>query len=563
MPLDFKMKSDCFYFIPLGGCGYFGANLNLIGCHGKWIMVDFGMGFADENFPGIEILLPNPEFAQKLGDDLIGIFITHGHEDHIGAIQYLWPKLKKTIYATKFTLERIKQAVSEQPWGTQAMFKEVALGGRVSLDPFVVEFISVAHSIPQSSALALTVNGVGTVLHTGDWKMEPSPVDGEKTNEEGFVKLGNEGRVVVLLGDSTNAMIPGESKSEFDLQKNLIKIFAEIKGSIAVTCFSTNVARLHSIAVAAKKNGRSVCLVGRSLKKTEDAARKCGYLQGIPEFIEEEDAEDLNLNKTVYICTGSQGEVKSALARIAAEEHPRIKFGKNTTVIFSSKTIPGNEKAVERIQNNLYALGVNIITECDTHVHVSGHPYRDDIKKMYGWVRPKSVIPIHGEQMQLEKHLEIVEECGIKNSIIPENGDVIEIRKSGDLRKISKVNSGILAIEGENRIVPVEHEAIMARRRLMNHGSAIITVVVDGMGNLLSRPVMTALGLLDENQEDDAGFIAETVEKVVEAIKNMSKDLRRDDKEMAEAIRITARRFLREKFSRNPQTRVHLVRIER
>jgi len=556
------MKSDCIYFIPLGGCGYFGANLNLFGYNGKWIMVDFGMGFADDTMPGIEILLPNPEFVQTLGDDLLGIVITHGHEDHIGAIQYLWPKVKKPIYATKFTLERIKQAVSEQPWGSKTMLREVPLGGKLELDPFTIDFINVVHSIPQSSSLAISVKGVGTVLHTGDWKFDDEPVEGEVTDEKSFKALGKKGEVIAILGDSTNAMIPGSSKSEFKLQENLIKIFKEIKGAIAVTCFSTNVARLHNIAKAAQKSGRSVCLVGRSLKKIEEIARNCGYLKGISEFIEEEDAEDLNLDKTVYICTGSQGEVRSALARIAAEEHPRIRFGKNTTVIFSSKTIPGNEKSVERIKNNLYALGVNIITEADTHVHVSGHPYRDDIKKLYGWVKPKSIIPVHGEQMQLEKHIDLIEECGVKKHIIPENGNVIEINKSGDLKKVAQVFSGVLAIEGEDRIVPIEHEAILTRRRLMNHGSAIITVVVDRSGKLMAKPVMTALGLLDENQEADAGFIAETIKEVVEAIKAMPKEIRLDDKEMTETIRITARRFLREKFSRNPQTRVHLVRID-
>jgi ribonuclease J len=559
MTLDFKMAADAIYFVPLGGCGVFGANMSLYGYQGKWIMVDCGMGFADDTMPGVDVLLPDPSFAVDLGESLLGIVLTHGHEDHIGAIQHLWPRLQKPLYATKFTLERILQSVSEQSWGNQTRIQEVPPQGKIELGPFSIRYIRMAHSIPEANALAITVKDVGTIVHTGDWKIDFHPVEGNVTDEKELIKLGDAG-VLAVIGDSTNAMVPGHSGSEITVQENMIELFGEFKGKIAVSCFSTNVARLRSIYTAAQANKRHVCLVGRSLWKTDEAARKSGYLKGMPPFIDEDEADGMDEGKVVYVCTGSQGEPRAALARIAAEDHPRVKLRADDVIIFSSRAIPGNERAIDRIKNRFHAAGVIVVTDRDAPIHVSGHPYREELKQLYRWTRPKIVIPVHGEYMQMEKHALLAREAGAGQSIIPANGQVIEIAGEGIASYVGEVKHGMLAIEG-TRIVAIDHEAILTRKRMMFNGSAVVTVVIDGHGALLAEPKVTALGLLDENCDLDAKYIQDAVKEIKNLIKNFPKDQRGDDAVMSEAVRVAARRFFNERFDRKPQTRVHLVRI--
>lgn len=558
MPPDFKMKPDAVYFVPLGGCGFFGANMALYGCNDKWIMIDCGMGFADDTMPGVDILLPDPSFATSLSDRLLGIVFTHAHEDHIGAIEHLWPRLKKPLYATPFTAARIRQDLLEQSWGTQAKLHEVNPKKTLELGPFSIRFIDVAHSIPEAQALAITAAGVGTILHTGDWKIDADPVVGKLTDGPALRALGDSG-VLALVGDSTNAMVPGHSGSERTVRENLAELFREFSGAIVISCFSTNVARVHSIYHAAQKCGRQVCLVGRSLWAVEDAARESGYMNGLPPFLDGDIARQLPSEKLVYVCTGSQGEPRAALARISNDDHPDVSLAPGDVVIFSSRTIPGNERAIERIKNRLYALGVDIVTERDAPVHVSGHPYRDELKQMYEWVRPRFAIPVHGERMQMEKHGLLARECGVENAIVPENGKVIEI-SARDVAVIGEVKSGVLAIEGK-RIVETNHEAILARKRIMWNGSLVVTAVVSKAGDLMAPVQITALGLLDENSELDAGYIDDVIAEVGEKVRNLSKDDRRDDNILSEAIRVTARRFFAERFDRKPQTRVHLVRV--
>ncbi|MDP2205506.1 MAG: ribonuclease J [Alphaproteobacteria bacterium] len=558
MTADFHMKPDAVYFVPLGGCGFFGANMALYGYNNQWIMVDCGMGFADDTMPGVDILLPDPSFAASLGDKLLGIIFTHGHEDHIGAIEHLWPRLKKPLYATGFTAARVRKDLLEQSWGDQARLYEVDPKKPLVLGPFSIRFIDVAHSIPEAQSLAIRVGDLGTILHTGDWKIDADPVVGKLTDAAGFKALGDEG-VLALVGDSTNAMVPGHSGSERTVCDNLAELFGEFSGAIVVSCFSTNVARMHSIYHAAQTCGRQVCLVGRSLWAVEDAARETGYMRGLPPFLEGDVARQLPSDKLVYICTGSQGEPRAALSRISNDDHPEVSLAPGDVVIFSSRTIPGNERAIERIKNRLYALGVDIVTERDAPVHVSGHPYRDELKQMYEWTRPRFAIPVHGERMQMEKHGLLARECGVENAIIPENGKVIEITAQ-DIRIIGHVKSGVLAIEGK-RLVETNHEAILARKRIMWNGSLVVTAVVSAAGDLLAPVQLTALGLLDENSELDAGYITDVIEAIGEKVRNLSKDDRRDDHMLSEAIRVTARRFFAERFDRKPQTRVHLVRV--
>jgi ribonuclease J len=355
-------------------------------------------------------------------------------------------------------------------------------------------------------------------------------------------------------------MVPGHSGSERGVQDSLIELFGEFRDKIVITCFATNVARLRSIYEAAEKNGRRVCLVGRSLWKTDDVARRSGYLKGVKPFIEAEEAEALPPGKVVYVCTGSQGEPRSALARISSEDHPYVGLEAEDVVIFSSRAIPGNERAIDRIKNRLYAAGVNIITDREAPVHVSGHPYRDELKLLYKWTRPQIVIPVHGEQMQMEKHAALAKECGVPQALIPANGHVIEITKAGAAARVAEVKTGILAIEG-GRVVAVDHEAILTRKRMMFNGSAIITVVVDRHGALMADPKVTALGLLDENSEHDAQYLQEVAGEIKTVLRNAPKDMRGDDDALSELVRVTARRFFNMRFDRKPQTRVHLVRI--
>lgn len=556
--LGFNMDPEAIYCVPLGGCGVFGANMTLYGHKDQWIMIDCGMGFADETMPGIDILLPDPAFATTLGNKLLGIFFTHGHEDHIGAVDHLWPRLNAPLYATKFTMERLRQSLSEWTWGHQVKLHEVPQQGKLDIGPFHLEFIRMAHSIPEAKSIAISVKGIGTVLHTGDWKIDPAPVLGDLTDADALKKLGEEG-VLAVVGDSTNAMVPGHSGSELDVQKNLTELFSEFDAQIAVTCFATNVGRIKSIYEAAKANNRKVSLVGRSLWSVDEAARNSGYLRDVPPFLDGDAANIAGGENVVYICTGSQGEPRAALARVSNNDHPAMRLGEGDVMIFSSRTIPGNDRAVDRIKNRFLINGVNVISDRDAPIHVSGHPYRDELKQLYSWVKPKSVIPVHGEHMQQEKHADLARECGVPETFIPVNGDVIEITKEG-LRPVGEVKSGILAIEG-NRIVAVDNEAILTRKRMMFNGSAVVTVVMDGRGNLVADPRITALGLLDETSDQDTPHLAAAEAEVAKALQNMPKNLRGNDDEVTELIRVTARRFFNERFDRKPQTRVHLIRV--
>ncbi|TAL27380.1 MAG: ribonuclease J [Alphaproteobacteria bacterium] len=554
----FKMNPDAIYFVPLGGCGIFGANMTLYGHKGKWIMADCGMGFADDTMPGIDILLPDPAFAESLKDDLLGIVLTHAHEDHIGAITSLWPRLKVPLYATKFTAERIRQSLSEVSWGNQPQLNEVLAKGAVHLGPFGIQYIRMAHSIPEANALAITVKDVGTILHTGDWKIDRDPVAGNVTDENELKALGDAG-VLAVVGDSTNAMVPGHSGSELTVQKNLIEIFGEFKNRIAISCFATNVARLQSIYEAARRSNRHVCLIGRSLWNIDEAARRSGYLKDVPPFLDDEQADTLPPGNVIYVCTGSQGEPRAALSRISNDDHPGLRLHEGDVVIFSSRAIPGNERAIDRIKNRFLAKGVSVITDRDAPVHVSGHPYREELKQIYGWLKPKIAIAVHGEHMQQEKHALLAKDCGAEQTVIPSNGQVFALSKSG-AEEVAQVKSGILAIEGR-RIVAIDHEAILMRRRIMYNGSVVVTVVVDDSGALIADPKVTAMGLLDDTGELDMEYMQDVVKEIALKIKNMPKNQRGDDEALSELVRITARRFFNERFDRKPQTRVHLVRV--
>lgn len=554
--MSFKFDKDALYAVPLGGCGHFGANATLYAHQGKWLMVDCGMGFADETLPGVDLILPDLSFIEERRNDLVGIVVTHGHEDHIGAIEYLWTRLKCPVYGTPFTIGLLREKLAETRFGREVELVEFEPEDSFNLGPFQITPIAMAHSIPETVSLAIET-GAGILLHTGDWKIDPKPITPYLTDEKTLRALG-ERDLLAVVGDSTNAMVPGHSGSEGDLVQNFIELFSEFKNRIVVTCFSSNVARLDTIARAARKCGREVAIVGRSLWRIQGVAQDRGYLEGI-DFLNEKEAAQMPRDKIVLICTGSQGEARAALARISAGEHGAVDLDPGDVVLFSSRAIPGNEKSIHRVKNNLLAAGIHVISDREAPIHVSGHPYRDEMRMLYGWTRPKAVIPVHGERFQQERHADLARECGIENVVIPHNGAVIRIAP-GALKIVGSVNAGLLALEGD-RLVPVDHDAIQTRRRLMFSGSAVVTLVMNGKGDILAEPKISAMGLVDENSEIDSRLVEEAGEVVRKAVMSLTKEQRRTDDEVSETARIAARRYFQAQFDKKPQTRVHLVRI--
>ena len=549
-----KNETELFY-LPLGGVGEIGMNLSLYGCEGKWLMVDLGVSFGDDSMPMVDVVMADPAWIAERADKLVGIVLTHGHEDHLGAIQYLWPRLRCPVWATPFTASLLKSKLHETGLHTQVPVNVVELGSRFMVGPFDIEMISVTHSIPEPNNLAIRTKA-GTVIHTGDWKFDPDPLLGLPTDYEALRRLGKEG-VLALVGDSTNVFTKGHSGSESEVRASLIELLGRFDGRIAVSCFATNVARLESIAVAAEANERSVALVGRSLWRLDKAARENGYLADLPPFLNEHDAGYLPQDKVLYICTGSQGEPRAALARIASGDHPHVTLGKGDVVIFSSRIIPGNEKEIYHLQNDLVRLGVEVVTDKDAFVHVSGHPAREEMEEMYRLTRPKIAIPVHGEARHLQEHARLAKSCGVPEALEIINGTMLRLAP-GPVEVVDHVPTGKLCVDGP-RLVRLDSEVLRNRRRMVFNGSAVVTVVLDKTGKLLGDPQLTALGLLD------AGHEAEEHEVVVDAVREAIADLplkaRRDDGVVREAARLAVRRSLRDTHGKKPITEVHLVRV--
>ncbi|CAA7621033.1 Predicted hydrolase of the metallo-beta-lactamase superfamily [Candidatus Terasakiella magnetica] len=543
------------YFLPLGGVGEIGMNLSLYGCGGKWLMVDLGVSFGDDTMPMVDVVMADPSWIEERRDQLVGLVITHGHEDHLGAVQYLWKRLRCPIWATPFSASILKNKLHEAGIHNEVELNIVPLGGRFKAGPFDVEMISVTHSIPEPNVLAIRTSA-GTIVHTGDWKFDPDPLLGLPTDFEALRRVGKEG-VLALIGDSTNVFTKGHSGSESRVRASMIELFGRFDGRIAVSCFATNVARLESIALAAQANDRSVALVGRSLWRIDKAARENGYLADLPPFLTEHDGGYVPKDKMLYICTGSQGEPRAALARIASGDHPHVTLGKGDTVIFSSRIIPGNEKEIYRLQNDLVRLGVELVTEKDEFVHVSGHPGREEMEEMYRLIRPRISVPVHGEARHLQEHARLARACGVAEAL--EIGDGAMVRLApGPAEVVDHVPIGRLCVDGP-RIVRLDSEILRNRRRMVFNGSAVVTVVLDKFGKLLGDPQLTALGLLDsahEAEEHDA-----VVEAVRDAIEELPVKVRKDDGVVRETARLAVRRSLRDSHGKKPITDVHLVRL--
>ncbi|BAE51575.1 ribonuclease J [Paramagnetospirillum magneticum] len=542
-------------FLPLGGVGEIGMNLALYGYDGKWLMVDCGVSFGDETMPMVDVVMADPAWIEERRDKLAGIVITHGHEDHLGAVQYLWDRLRCPVWATPFSASILKNKLHETGLQAQVPLNVVELGSRFKVGPFEIEMISITHSIPEPNLLAIRTP-LGTVVHTGDWKFDPDPLLGLPTDTEALRRVGKEG-VLALIGDSTNVFTKGHSGSESEVRGSLIELLGRFDGRIAVSCFATNVARLESITVAAMANDRSVALVGRSLWRIDKAARENGYLADLPPFLTEHDAGYLPKDKVVYICTGSQGEPRAALARIASGDHPHVHLGKGDVCIFSSRIIPGNEKDIFKLQNDLVRQGVEVVTEKDEFVHVSGHPARQEMEEMYRLLRPRVAVPVHGEARHLQEHARLARACGVEEAIETSNGAMLRLAP-GPVEVIDHVPTGKLCVDGP-RIVRLDSEILRNRRRMVFNGSAVVTVVLDKVGKLLGDPQLTALGLLDaghEAEEHDA-----VVEAVRDAIEELPQKVRRDDAVVREAARLAVRRSLRDTHGKKPITEVHLVRV--
>ena len=540
-----------FVFLPLGGAGEIGMNLN---CYGygpenarRWIVVDCGVLFGREtSTPGIDLIMPDIRFLEEVREDLLGLVLTHGHEDHIGAVAHLWPRLRCPVYATPFTARLLEDKLEEAGLEDRVNVKIVPLGGGFNLGPFSLEFISITHSIPEPNAVAIRT-GLGTVVHTGDWKIDPDPQLGEVTDDAALRRLGEEG-VLAMVCDSTNALVNGESGSEGEVRRALIRLIGGIKGRIAVTAFASNVARLQSVAEAAQAANRELVLVGRAMHHMVNCARDTGYLKKFPRVVSDEEAADLPADHVLYLCTGSQGEPRAALSRIASGDHPYVSLGDGDTVIFSSRIIPGNELAIFELQNRLAERGVSVLTERDHFVHVSGHPARDELAAMYSWVKPKIAVPVHGELRHMSEHARFARELQVPQAIVAMNGQMVRLAPHGP-EIIDETPAGRLHLDG--RVLVHEDDGYARLRRSLGFAGFIgVTLVLDRRGRLAADPVVHLEG------------IPETVhEPVRDAVARAANGKRNRDEDLQETVRIAARRAANEIWGKKPIVRVQTVEV--
>lgn len=542
-------------FLPLGGAGEIGLNLYLYGLGDDWLMVDCGISFGDERTPGIDVLVPDIGFIAARRERLRGIVITHAHEDHIGALPYIWRALRCPVYATPFAAAFLRRKMVDDGGGETVPIHEIPQGGRFSVGPFDLEFITVTHSIPEANALALhTPHGV--VVHSGDFKLDPDPLIGDVTDEARLTQIGDAG-VLAFCCDSTNAMVEGEAGSEAAVRESLSALFGTFDGRIAVTCFASNLARVESIAVAAAANGRQVAIVGRSLVRIDSIARGLGYLKDIPAFVPEDSVGNVPADKMVIIATGCQGEQNAALSRIAMGSHRHVSLGEGDVAIFSSRIIPGNEKPLARLHTALMRRGIQVITETDHFVHVSGHPPREDLRRMYGWVRPRISVPIHGEWMHMSAHAALARSLDVPKPLQIENGDMLRLAP-GEPAVIEKIELTGFGIDA-GRVTPLDGDVVRARSRIRFEGEAVVSLAVDSRGRLIADPKVSAPTLLDETE--DRGRLDEIADKIADAIDAMKKSDRDDDLLVEEVARVALRRAFRESMRKRPQTVVHLMRV--
>mgnify|MGYP000922530044 FL=1 len=554
-------RPDELTFAPLGGVGEIGMNLSIYGLGNRhqrsWLAVDLGVSFGDEeHLPGIDLIMPDIGFLEKERKNLVGLVLTHAHEDHFGAIIDLWPKLKCPIYATQFSAALFQAKLEAERNPPKIPVNVVPSGGRIDLGPFNVEFIPVAHSIPESHALAIHTE-VGTVLHTGDWKLDPTPILGPPTDEKRLRELGEAG-VLALVGDSTNAVREGRSPSEAEVATIITGLVKSARGRVAVTTFASNVARVKAVADAARAADREVVVVGRAMERVVQVARECGYLDGVQNFRGMDLYGHFPADKVLALCTGSQGEPRAALARIANDDHPQVTLNRGDTVIFSSRTIPGNEKAVGAIINGLVEQGIEIITDRTHMVHVSGHPRRDELRDMISWVRPQLLIPAHGEALHLSEHAKLARACGVPKVLVCKNGDLVRLGP-GDPAIIEELPHGRIYKDG-NILETDKAQAVVERRRLSFAGCAFVAIALTEKGELADDPEVDLVGVPEKNKSGEV-IADEVFDLVVSTVENLPRARRRDPDAVAESVRRAVRSEINDQWGKKPLCVVHVLMV--
>ena len=553
------MTKEELLFCPLGGSGEIGGNMNLYAYgkedNQKWIIVDMGVSFADDSVPGVDLIMPDAGFIIDKKDDLLGIVLTHAHEDHIGAVVHIWPHLKCKIYATPFTAALIIEKFKEKKIDISSYLEIVPLNSKIKLEHFEIDFVTLTHSILEPNGLSITTP-LGTILHTGDWKIDPNPLIGSQIDEKKLKSIGNSG-VSVMICDSTNIFSPGRAGSESEVRDSLLRIMELKTKRILVTAFASNVARMESIFYCAKKTGRNICLVGRSMQRIYKAAKKCGYLKGVIEPLEPKDAKKVPKNKILYLATGSQGEPMGAMNRIVNGTHPDVKLEDADCVIFSSKIIPGNEKKLYYLQNLIVKNKIEMISEENAFVHVSGHPNREDLKDMYKWVKPQCVIPVHGEHRHMAEHVSFAKEMQIPKSLLIENGDIIRLLPGNKPEIIDKAPSGKIYLDGSVN-VETDSQSIKDRKNLSINGYLEITLIVSNNGKI-KKPVISYKGIPEKNEDNT--FIFDMEDEIMNICRTFSMDNKKQQQNLIETLKQNCRRIVREKTGKKPFTNINIARI--
>jgi len=550
--MDARVNDTELVLLPLGGAGEIGMNFNAYGYGApddrQWLVVDCGVMFGRETHtPGVDVIMPDIRYLAEQRDNVLAILLTHAHEDHIGAVAQLWPQLRCPIYATAFTARLIEGKLIEAGLGERVRVTVVPLEGRLSIGPFAIDFISITHSIPEPNALAIRTS-FGVVVHTGDWKLDPDPLIGAVTNSAALHAIGEEG-ALALVCDSTNALVSGASGSESRVRQSLIDLIGTLSGRVAVTAFASNVARLQSVGEAARKHGRKLALVGRSMQRIVEAARASGYLTDLPATIEPDEAAQLPPRRVLYLCTGSQGEERAALARIAAGEHPSVALGPGDTVIFSSRIIPGNDIAIFEVQNKLAALGVEVLTERDHFVHVSGHPARDELAQMYRWVRPRVAVPVHGEMRHMTEHARLARSLQVPQAIVLQNGHMLRLAP-GRAQIVDETPSGRLHLDGKV-LVSEDKGHARARGALGYAGMIAVTIPLDQKGRVAGDPAIILEGIPDEVHGSVRAALEETLGR--------HNAKRGDEEGLKERTRQAIRRAAKIRWGKKPVTRVEVI----
>jgi len=544
------------FFLPLGGVGEIGANCYLYCCDDSWIMIDLGVSFADEKYPGIDLLVPKLNFLDQIEEQLQGIVISHAHEDHAGAISFFTDKINCPVYASEFAYNLIKKRLKENHLSDKINLNKIKINKKLEFKNFKLSFFETNHSIPEPFAIKIETN-YGNILHTADWKIDKNPLIGNVLDSSSFMDIGKEG-LLALIGDSTNANTFGYSGSENEVRKHFIKLFSRYNKRIVATCFSSNITRLESIAFAAKKNNRKVVIVGRSINRTIEVARESGYLKNIDEFIPQEEVQYIPKDKIVIICTGSQGEKRSALFKIAYNSHPHIRLEKEDVVIFSSRDIPGNEKSINNLKNLLIRQRVEILTNNEELVHVSGHAYIEELKNMYQWTRPYLAVPIHGEPLHLAEHAKIAQSCQVPYTKILDNGSLLKIAPDKP-EVVDKIDTGKMIVEG-GRTYNSESDFIKERVKYSYEGIVMITLLINKNYTIDKNIIISQYGLpIDNVNKLSDYFQLEFIDEYLKIIND------KKNKENNDAIKNLSKKVIRKycmkKFKRRPEVQTHIVRI--